>query len=299
MASTRPRCTGCPDTLPGSPQQAPVQALAPVEGEWVLTRYHGLTPFHGTELDQLLRNLGVRTVVATGAPPGTTGAGWAIVQPLMQMVVFTVLFGRMAKMPSDGVPYPVFLYSALLPWTYFTSATTTAVGSLVANAHLISKVYFPRLIVPLASVLAALVDLVVASIALVGLMLWYRIALTPQLLLVPVLVLGLMLAATGIGAGLGALNVSYRDFGYVMPFLMQLWLYATPVLYPQSLVPASLRLVLKLNPLAGLITGFRDVILGRALDPAAIAASLGVAVLLFIGGTLYFHATERRFADVV
>jgi lipopolysaccharide transport system permease protein len=227
------------------------------------------------------------------------GAGWAIVQPLMQMVVFTVLFGRMAKMPSDGVPYPVFLYSALLPWTYFTSATTTAVGSLVANAHLISKVYFPRLIVPLASVLAALVDLVVASIALVGLMLWYRIALTPQLLLVPVLVLGLMLAATGIGAGLGALNVSYRDFGYVMPFLMQLWLYATPVLYPQSLVPASLRLVLKLNPLAGLITGFRDVILGRALDPAAIAASLGVAVLLFIGGTLYFHATERRFADVV
>jgi lipopolysaccharide transport system permease protein len=227
------------------------------------------------------------------------GGGWAIVQPLLQMVVFTVLFGRMAKIPSEGVPYPIFVYSALLPWTYFTNATTSAITSTVANSHLISKVYFPRLIIPLASTIAALVDFLVATSVLVGLMLWYGIPLSLQLMVAPALVFGLVLAATGIGAGLGALNVSYRDLGHVMPFVMQLWLYATPVVYPAGAVPDSLRLVLKLNPLTGLIAGFRSAVLGHPLDTGAIVFSLGIALLLFIGGTLYFHAVERRFADVV
>jgi lipopolysaccharide transport system permease protein len=227
------------------------------------------------------------------------GASWAIVQPAMQMVVFTVLFGHMAKVPSQGFPYPVFVYSALLPWTYFTNAASAALGSLVGNSHLLTKVYFPRLIIPLAAVTAALVDFVVASSVLAGLMTFYGVAFTPQLLLLPLIVLGLVLAATGIGAGLGALNVSYRDLGYVMPFFMQLWLYATPVVYPASLVPESLRVVLRLNPLTGLIESFRACVLGQPLDPAALAGSLVVAVVLFAAGTLYFRAVERRFADVV
>jgi lipopolysaccharide transport system permease protein len=298
--------------LTGS-EPEPAQAVAAESRESLHEHYFGhahvtvIGPARPFELIDLRELWAYRELLATLARRQISvrykqtilGAGWAIIQPLMQMVVFTVLFGKMANMPSEGVPYPVFLYSALLPWTYFTSATTSSVGSLVANAHLISKVYFPRLIIPLASVLAALIDLIVASIALLALMLWYHIAVTPQLLLVPVLVLGIMLAATGIGAGLGALNVKYRDLGYVMPFLMQLWLYATPVLYPAHLVPPAWRFIVKLNPLTGLITGFRDVVLGRALDPVAIAASLSVAALLFVAGTLYFHATERRFADIV
>jgi len=227
------------------------------------------------------------------------GAGWAIVQPVMQMVVFTVLFGRIAKIPSDGFPYPVFVFSGLLPWTYFTSAASSALGSLVGNSHLLTKVYFPRLIIPLAAVTAALVDFAVASGVLLALLLFYGVALTPSLLLLPVVVLGLVLAATGIGTGLGALNVSYRDLGHVMPFFMQLWLYATPVIYPARLVPESFRLVVQLNPLTGLIEAFRACALGQPLDFAALGVSLLIAAVLFVTGTLYFHAVERRFADVV
>ena len=227
------------------------------------------------------------------------GAGWAIAQPVMQMVVFTILFGQMAKIPSDGFPYPVFVYSALLPWTYFTSATSGALGSLVGSSHLISKVYFPRLIIPLAAVLAALVDFAVSTSVLAALMIFYGVALTPQLLLLPLVLLGLVLAATGIGAGLGALNVSYRDLAYVTPFFLQLWLYVTPVVYPASLVPESMRLIVTLNPLTGLIEAFRACVLGQPLDVAALVVSLAVALALFVAGTLYFHAVERRFADVV
>lgn len=227
------------------------------------------------------------------------GAAWAILQPALSMVAFTVLFGRMAKMPSDGFPYPIFVYSALLPWVYFTNAATTSVTSLVGNAHLISKVYFPRMIIPLSSVLAALVDLAVASTVLVILMIFYGVGVTPQIVLLPVLVLGLVLAVTGIGAGLGALNVSYRDLTHVMPFLMQFWLYVTPVVYPSSAAPGVLRVVLLLNPLTGLIEGFRAAVLGQPLDFVAIGCSLLVALLMFVAGTVYFHAVERRFADVV
>jgi lipopolysaccharide transport system permease protein len=227
------------------------------------------------------------------------GAGWAILQPVMQMVVFTILFGHMAKLPSDGFPYPVFVYSALLPWTYFSSATSSALSSLVGNSHLISKVYFPRLIIPLAAVTACLVDFAVATSVLIGLMIYYGVAVGPGLLLAPVVVFGLVLAATGIGAGLGALNVSYRDLGYVMPFFLQLWLYATPVAYPASAVPEALRPIIALNPMTGLIESFRACVLGQPIDLLALGASLLVSVALFVAGTLYFHAVERRFADVV
>lgn len=227
------------------------------------------------------------------------GAVWAILQPALSMVAFTVLFGRMAKMPSEGFPYPIFVYSALLPWVYFTNAASTSVTSLVGNSHLISKVYFPRMIIPLSAVMAALVDLAVASSVLAMLMLFYGVPLTAQLLLLPVLVLGLVLAVAGIGAGLGALNVSYRDLTHVMPFLMQFWLYVTPVVYPTSAAPGGLRLVLLLNPLTGLIEGFRAAVLGQPLDFASISRSLAVALLMFVAGTVYFHAVERRFADVV
>lgn len=307
VASRLPHGYTRPPVTPDSPKPA-----APVQ-ESVHDQYFGhehltvIEPARRLELVDLRELWAYRELLWTLAQRQISlrykqtvlGAAWAIIQPALSMVAFTVLFGRMAKMPSEGFPYPIFVYSALLPWVYFTNASGSAVSSLVNSSHLISKVYFPRIVIPLASVLAALVDLAVASTVLAALMVFYGVGLTAQVLWVPLLVLGLVLTVTGIGAGLGALNVSYRDLTHVLPFLMQLWLYVTPVVYPSSAAPPALRLVLQLNPLSGLIEGFRAAVLGQPPDFSAIGRSLAVALLMFVAGMLYFHAVERRFADVV
>lgn len=227
------------------------------------------------------------------------GAAWAVIQPVMLMVVFSVVFGRLAKVPSDGLPYPVFAYCALLPWTFFANALTSSAASVLGSANLISKVYFPRLIVPLASIGSWLVDFLIASVILLGLMLYYDIAWTANLLAVPLLLLGVIMAALGAGTLLSALTVAYRDFRYVIPFLMQFWMFATPVVYPASLVPARWQWLIELNPMTGLIEGFRSAFLGRPFDVGAIALSLGVSIVMLLVAVAYFERVERRFADLV
>ena len=227
------------------------------------------------------------------------GAAWAVIQPLMLMVVFSIFFGRLAKVPSDGFPYPIFAYCALLPWTFFANALSSSANSVLGSANLISKVYFPRLIVPLASIGSWLVDFLIASLILLGLMLYYDVAWTANLLAVPLLLLGTVVAALGAGTLLSALTVAYRDFRYVIPFLLQFWMFATPVVYPASLVPARWQWVIELNPMTGLIEGFRSAFLGRPFDAVAIGLSLGVSVLMLLVAVAYFERVERRFADIV
>jgi lipopolysaccharide transport system permease protein len=228
------------------------------------------------------------------------GAAWAILQPLLTTVVFTVIFGRFARLPSDGVPYPLFSLAALVPWTYFNTAVSGASNSLTANTSLVTKVYFPRLVIPGAAVLAALLDLAVSIVALLVLMLFYHAAPRPAaVVLVPVSVLMMVLTAAGMGFWLAALNIQYRDVKYVVPFLLQLWMFASPVVYPLSLVPDRYRLAYSLNPLAGAIAGFRSALLGAG-GPTGVefGVSLGMACLIFVGGAAYFRRTERVFADV-
>lgn len=227
------------------------------------------------------------------------GAAWAVIQPLMLMVVFSVFFGKLAKMPSDGIPYPIFAYCALLPWTFFANALSSSAGSVVGSANLVSKVYFPRLIVPLSSVGSWLVDFAIATLILLGLMLYYGIGWTTNLLAAPLLVLAVTFAALGVGTLLAALTVAYRDFRYVIPFLLQFWMFATPIVYPTTIVPDRWQWILHLNPMAGLVEGFRSAFLGRAFDVPAIAISVTAAIVLFVVGVAYFEKVERRFADIV
>ena len=227
------------------------------------------------------------------------GIGWAVLQPLLSMVVFTVIFGRFAKVPSNGVPYALFSLAAVVPWTYFSTAFSGASNSLVASSNLITKVYFPRLVVPLAPVLAGLVDLAIGFCVLAVLMLGYRALPGPAIWLVPFLVLLTAMTAAGVGAWLAALNIQYRDVKHLVPFLGQIWMYASPVVYPVSLVPERYRVFYALNPMAGIIEGFRVALLGTGPVPTRmLAVSAAVVVILFASGAMYFRRTERLFADV-
>ncbi|KAB2857908.1 MAG: ABC transporter permease [Bauldia sp.] len=227
------------------------------------------------------------------------GFAWAIIQPVMLMVVFSVFFGGLAKMPSDGLPYPVFVYAGLLPWTFFANAISGSANSLVGSSNLISKVYFPRLIIPLSSVGGGLVDFAIAAAILLLLCLFYGVGWSVNLLAAPILIAGIIFIALGVGVFLAALNVAFRDFRYVIPFMVQFWMFATPVVYPASLVPAEWRWLLFLNPMAGFIEGFRSAFLGRPFDWLAIAISLVVAAAVFVAGVAYFEKVERSFADVI
>jgi lipopolysaccharide transport system permease protein len=228
------------------------------------------------------------------------GAAWAIIQPVMTMVVFSVFFGRLAKMPSDGVPYPIFAFAALIPWQLFSHALSESANSLVGSQNLITKVYFPRLIVPLASVLAGLVDFGVAFLVLIGMMWYYGITPTGAVVLLPLFILLAITTALAVGLWLSSLNVKYRDVRYTIPFLMQFWLFATPVAYPSSLVPEMWRPLLGLNPMAGVVEGFRWALLRKTEGPGPlIIVSVVAVVLLLVGGLVYFKQTERTFADVV
>lgn len=228
------------------------------------------------------------------------GAGWAILQPVLATGVFSLIFGGFARIPSDGTPYPLFSLAGLVPWTYFATALTGSSNSLISNAHVITKVYFPRLVVPLAPVLAGLVDLAITLVLLFLVMLGFGVTPSPAAALaVPLSILILLLTAGGAGCLLAALNIQYRDVKHATPFLVQLWMYASPIVYPLSLVPEKYRLAYSLNPLAGAIAGFRTGLLGdRPMPWSTLVVGLVLASLFFIIGTRYFRHTERIFADV-
>lgn len=228
------------------------------------------------------------------------GASWAIIQPVMTMLIFSVVFGSFAKVPSDGLPYPIFSFTALLPWSYFSQALTRSGASLVNSSGLISKVYFPRLIIPVAAALAPVVDLAIAFLVLLLMMAWFGIAPTWGILLLPVFVLIAMFAALSVSLWLTALNVKYRDVGHLIPFLVHIWLYATPVAYPLSLVPEKWRILYALNPMVGVVEGFRWGLLGKAApDLVSMGVSAAMMCVLFAGGIMYFKRVERTFADQI
>ena len=228
------------------------------------------------------------------------GAAWAIIQPFFSMVVFSVFFGKLAKMPSDGIPYPIFAFSALVPWTFFANGLAQSANSLVDSANLIRKVYFPRLTIPIANVLSGLVDFTIAFVVLLGMMFWYGVVPTARILWLPLFLLLALVTALAVGLWLSVLNVEYRDVRYTIPFLTQFWMYATPVVYPSSLLSEPWRTIYGLNPMVGVIEGFRWALLGTKTAPGPmIAVSAGAAVVLLIGGAFYFRRMEKTFADVV
>lgn len=227
------------------------------------------------------------------------GASWAILQPLAMMVIFSIFFGRFAKIPSDGFPYPVFVYAGLLPWFFFANSVTASGNSLIASKDLVSKVYFPRLIIPLSSVGVGLLDFCISAIFLLALMGFYGMEFGPALVLVPLLAIAVVFTATGVGMMLSALNVAYRDFRYVIPFLIQLWFFITPVVYPSSLIPENWRWLIFINPMTGLVESFRAVFLSYPADTVSISLSFLSALLIFFAGVTYFQRVERRFADII
>ncbi len=228
------------------------------------------------------------------------GVAWAVLQPFLTMVVFSVFFGGLAKMPSDGIPYAIFAYAALVPWTYFAGALANAGSSVVSHEHMVTKVYFPRLVLPLSAVLSGLVDLSIAFVVLVALMFYFGMAPTAAMLALPGFVLLAMATAVGAGLWLSALNVEYRDIRYAIPFLLQIWMFATPIVYPSSVVPEAWRVMYGLNPMAGVVDGFRWALLGAAQPSVPLlAASVAMVALLLISGLYYFRRMESGFADVV
>ncbi len=228
------------------------------------------------------------------------GATWAIIQPFFTMVVFSLFFGRLAKIPSDGIPYPLFAFAALVPWTFFANGLSQSSNSLVGSAELITKVYFPRLIIPVASILSGLVDFIIAFAVFICMALYYGIYPTISIFLLPFLLLLGFTTALGVGLWLSALNVRFRDVRYVIPFLTQFWLFATPIAYPSSLLSEPWRTVYGINPMAGVIEGFRWALLGTDTAPGAmIIVSSLVAVCLLVSGVFYFKRVEKYFADVI
>jgi len=228
------------------------------------------------------------------------GAAWAVIQPFFMMVVFSLFFGRLAKVPSDGIPYPVFTFCALLPWQLFANALTESSNSLVGNQNLITKVYFPRLVVPISAVLGGLVDFVIAFVILLGMMLYYGIVPGWAIVTLPGFILLALLTALGVGLWLSALNVQYRDVRYTIGFLVQLWLFLTPVAYPSSIVPEKWRPLYGLNPMAGVVEGFRWALLGKSQPPGAMLwVSVAVVIVILFGGLYYFRRMEQQFADIV
>lgn len=230
------------------------------------------------------------------------GAVWAVLEPFLTMVVFTIFFGNLAKVGSDNIPYPIWSYAGLLPWGLFSKALSDASRSLVANSHMITKIYFPRIILPLSSILAGLVDFAIAFVVLIGMMLFYKQFPTSAVWTLPLFLLLAMITALGVALWLSALNVKYRDVGYILPFLTQFWLFITPVVYPSSQIPEQWRLIYGLNPMTGVVEGFRWALLGIIPQPTffpMLAVSAAMAIVVLLTGILYFRRMERGFADMV
>lgn len=228
------------------------------------------------------------------------GASWAIIQPFFTMVVFSIFFGRLAGIPSENVPYPIFSYTALVPWTYFANNITGISTSLVSQRGIMEKVYFPRIIVPLATIISGLVDFSLAFVLLLGMMLYYGIFPTSSVVFVPLIMLFSIAAALGAGLWLSSLNVLYRDVGYAIPFLIQFWLFATPIAYPSTLVPARWRAIFGINPMTGVVEGFRWALLGagQGLDPLGLAVSVVIVTIMLLTGLMFFRRNVRSFVDI-
>ena len=227
------------------------------------------------------------------------GGLWAVLQPLVAMLIFTFVFNRLAGVRSDGPPYPLFAFAGLAPWTFFSNGVSTSSNSLVANQQLVSKIYFPRVFIPLGSIAALLVDLCFSLVVLFGLMIKYHWSLTYHVLLLPIFIAAAFLSASGIGLALSAFNVSFRDVKYTVPFLVQMGLFVTPVIYPLRYIPARLQPLVGLNPMTGVVLGFRSALLGSPADWGLIGLSLLMSVVLFVGGLLVFRRMESRFADII
>jgi lipopolysaccharide transport system permease protein len=275
------------------PESFPVLRIEPSRG-WVSLRLNELWEYRELLYFLVWRDVKVRYKQTA------LGAIWAVLQPVLTMLVFSVFFGRLAKMPSDGIPYPVFVYAALLPWQLFAYALTESANSLVGSQNLIKKVYFPRLVVPLSSVLSGLVDFAISFVVLLGLMAYYGIRPTAAIVVLPLFLIFALATALSVGLWLSALNVEFRDVRYTIPFLTQFWMFATPVAYPSSLVPEKWRVWLGLNPMAGVVEGFRWALLGEKSPPGPLLwVSLAAVVVLLFGGLMYFRRMEATFADVV
>jgi lipopolysaccharide transport system permease protein len=228
------------------------------------------------------------------------GASWAVLQPFLTMVVFSIFFGGLAKVPSDNVPYPIFSFTALVPWTLFTKALLDASKSLVSSSHIITKIYFPRIILPLATILAGIVDFLIAFIVLIGMMFFYQITPTSNIWTLPLFLLLSLVTALGVGLWLSALNVLYRDINYATHFITQFWMFVTPIAYSSTMIPDKWKLVYSLNPMAGVVNGFRWALLGIGEGPGAdLIVSVVVAIIILISGLFFFKRTERLFADMV
>jgi lipopolysaccharide transport system permease protein len=227
------------------------------------------------------------------------GAAWAILQPLLTMAIFSIIFGQLAKLPSDGIPYPIFTFTALLPWQLFAFSLANSSNSLVGSQNLVSKVYFPRLVIPIASVLPALMDFAISFLVLVGMLAYYQIPLSMRVLSLPVFLVLAVASALAVGLWLSALNVEYRDIRYVVPFLTLFWQYATPVAYSASLIPEKWRLLYGLNPMTGVVEGFRWAILGTGHVDGMIWVSIAIIVFILFSGLVYFKRMEASFADVI
>jgi lipopolysaccharide transport system permease protein len=275
------------------PNNLPRTRRSPTKG-WALPKLRELWEYRELLFFFVWRDIKVRyrqTVM---------GALWAIIQPFFTMVIFSLFFGRLAKIPSDGLPYPVFSYAALVPWTFFATALNQASNSLVINANMVKKIYFPRLSLPIATILASVVDFVLAFIVLLGMMFFYGLVPTINVLWLPFFLLLALITSLGVSLWLSAMNVQFRDVQYTIPFLTQAWLFVTPIAYPSSLLPEPWRTLYGLNPMAGVVEGFRWALLGTDTAPGPMTlVSAVVALVLFISGAFYFRRMEQGFADVL
>jgi lipopolysaccharide transport system permease protein len=284
-----------PEPLAATPNTSdtPIWRIEPSRG-WVSLKLNELWEYRELLYFLTWRDIKVRYKQTA------LGAAWAIIQPLFTMIVFLMFFGRLAKIPSDGIPYSLFCYAGLVPWTFFANGLTQSSNSLVGSSNLITKVYFPRLTIPLATVMSGVVDFLLAFSLLIGMMVWHQVVPSWNIVWLPLFLLLALITALGVGLWLSALNVEYRDVRYVVPFITQFWMLATPIAYPSSLMNPKWRLVYGLNPMVGVVEGFRWSLLGTGNSPGPmLAVSATASVIILIGGAFYFRRMEKTFADVV
>ena len=278
---------------PGVNATPSVLFIRPTTG-WVSLKLHELWEYRELLYFLVWRDIKVRYKQTA------LGASWAIIQPLFTMIVFSLFFGRLARIPSDGIPYPLFSFAALVPWTFFANGLTSSSNSLVGSSQLITKVYFPRLTIPIATVLAGVVDFALAFVVLLLMMLWYGVVPGLNVLWLTLFLLLALISSLGVGLWLSALNVKYRDVRYVVPFMTQIWMFMTPIAYPSSLLKGPWRAVYSVNPMVGVIEGFRWALLRTNSKPGmSMLVSTATAIVILIGGALYFRRMERTFADIV
>jgi lipopolysaccharide transport system permease protein len=261
--------------------------------KWVPIDFQEIWKFRNLLYNFILRDIKIRYKQTV------FGFLWVILQPVIMMIIFSIIFGRFANIPSDGIPYPIFSFVALIPWILFSDGLSRSSTGMVTNAGVITKVYFPRLIIPISGVLSPLIDFFIASVILIIMMTYYRIVPTIGIIFIPFFILLAVVIAFAIGLWISALNVKYRDFQYTLPFLIQLGLYASPIVYPISMIPEQYRLIYGLNPMVGVIEGFRWALLGAKLPTIEIFTSIIIVIIILIGGLFYFKKMEQYFADVI